>query len=101
MTDMIDFTKNILADVENLQSVFTEYFDQHIAMYYLASNCPVSVTSEVGSATIKYIVKPNKVEELKSVIENLSVPVTVGCKTYYPELDLKEDNLNVILRDTR
>lgn len=98
---MISFTHNVLGGIDNLQSVFTEYFDQHVAMYYLASTCPVSVTSEMGSTTIIYIVKPNKVEELKHVIESISTPVTVGFKTYYPELDVKEDNLYVILKDTR
>ena len=98
---MINFTQNVLTDVDNLQSVFTKYFDQHIAMYYLASTCPVSVTSEVNSATIVYIVKPNMVEELKHVIESISTPVTVGCKTFFPELEVKDDSLYVILRDTR
>jgi len=101
MKDMINFTQGLLSDVDNLQSVFTKFFDQHVAMYYLASDYPVSVTSEVHSATIIYIVKPNRVEELKHIIESMSTPVSVGNKTYYPELDIRGDNLYVTLRDTR
>lgn len=101
MKDIVNFTQDVLSDIDNLQSVFTKFFDQHVAMYYLASDYPVSIKSELDSATIIYIVKPNKVEELKHIVESISTPVTVSGKTYYPELDVKDDNLYVILRDTR
>ena len=101
MKDIVNFTQYVLSDIDNLQSVFTKFFDQHVAMYYLASDYPVSIKSELDSATIIYIVKPNKVEELKHIVESISTPVTVSGKTYYPELDVKDDNLYVILRDTR
>lgn len=101
MKDIVNFTQDILSDVDNLQSVFTKFFDQHVAMYYLASEYPVSVKTEIDSATIIYIVKPNKVEELKHIVESISTPVTVSGKTFYPELDIQKDKLYVTLRDTR
>lgn len=101
MKDMINFTQDLISDLNDLQSVFTKFFDQHVAMYYLSSRYPVSVTSEVDGTTIKYIVKPNKVEELKHVFEGMSTPVSVGDRTYYPEFDVTDDSLYVTLRDTR
>lgn len=102
MKDMLNFTQNLLSDLDNLQSVFTKFFDQHVAMYYLASKYPVSVTSELDdSTTMIYIVRPNKVEEMKHIVDSLSTPVSVGDTTYYPEFNIAGDNLRVTLRDTR
>lgn len=101
MKDMIDFTQDLISGLNDLQSVFTKFFDQHVAMYYLSSRYPVSVSSEINGTTIRYIVKPNKVEELRIICQGMSTPVSVSDKTYYPEFDIIGDNLYVTLRDTR
>lgn len=97
---MVNFAHDLLANVSDLQSVFTKFFDQHVAMYYLVAGSPVSVECAVDGSSIVYIVqvKPDRVEELKQIANTLSTTVTAYGRIYTPYLEIKGDKLFVTLK---
>ena len=97
--DIVNFSKQIITNKEKLQSIFTNYFDQHVAMYYLASKIPVQISTEVDSAEIKYMVKPERIDELQSIIDCLSRPVSIYDKTFIPDITILDEYLVLILKD--
>lgn len=99
--DTIDFSKSI--PPEQLASIFKDYFEQHMAAYFIAKGmgCGTVQTVDMDKASIIYnihILSDTDKEKIKQYLESQSLKLYIYGKTLDPKAYINGDLLCITIK---
>jgi hypothetical protein len=97
----LEFSKNI--PPEKLATIFRQYFEEHMAMYYMLKGVDfVSINNvDTDSTSIMYSVRvldEIQKDELVKKLQNKSTAVNIYGHVVYPEIYINGDLLCITIR---